>query len=346
MKTLRFLGTALIATFICVACSNEEIVPEEQDAKYVTVDLGVTGEYLKVSESPMDTRTTSTLKDLIGIQVYQISENGDLSDYAWGVFTSLENVKIKLIKDKKYKFETSIIVDGYGCPEHLGHTNIPNWNTCYGFGMDHRPIGTDFNYSYTEVWDFFNFYNINAAIGEDQYKHDHFYGELAEYTPTENGIVTIEAKRTAYGAHYIAEGLTEGSVKIDVNNSNSNYYYSLNLTANSPENNGIFTFNYIEEAWRGREIYNENGSYTLVNYSSPKKLNISWTKADGSTTPLGAFDITFKRNVKTTIIIKVADPSQQNGIVITKTETRMSEDENKYVIEGGTITEVPVTSQQ
>ena len=76
MKTLRFLGTALIATFICVACSNEEIVPEEQEAKYVTVDLGVAGEYLKVSESPLDTRT-STTTDTYGINVYTVTASGE-----------------------------------------------------------------------------------------------------------------------------------------------------------------------------------------------------------------------------------------------------------------------------
>ncbi|MBR5480484.1 MAG: hypothetical protein IKU85_02130 [Bacteroidaceae bacterium] len=337
MKTLRFLGTALIATLMCVACSNEEIVPEEQEAKYVTVNLGVTGEYLKVSESPMDTRTTSTLKDLIGIQVYTISDNNTEIKYAWGVFNSLENVSIKLLAGEKYKFETSIIVDGYGCPEYLGHYSGLR-NSCHDFsGYNLYPVGEDFNYS--SDFELKNFKDIPHYVNsneDDKYKHDRFYGELVDYTPNENGTVEITTKRTAYGAHYIAEGLTEGNLKIEVT-SNSDGEYTVNLTEEAPESNGIYGFRYIWSAWKGI-----NGK----DYYSTKHLTISWTKDDGSETPLGTFDITFKRNIKTTIVIKVADPSQQNGIVVTKEETRMTDDENKYVIEGGTITEVPVTSQQ
>lgn len=99
MKTLRFFGTALIATLMCVACSNEEIVPEEQEAKYVTVDLGVTGEYLKVSESPLGTRT-STTTDTYGINVYTVKDDGEVEGYASGLFTSLNNLKIKLFREK------------------------------------------------------------------------------------------------------------------------------------------------------------------------------------------------------------------------------------------------------
>ena len=316
MKTLRFLGTALIATLMCVACSNEEIVPEEQEAKYVTVDLGVTGEYLKVSESPLGTRT-STTTDTYGINVYAIKGDGTQQDYAGGLFTSLNNLKVKLLAGQKYRFEVGIYVNDNVYYNDAGY---------YVSSGINAQICDDFSYSYGGYY--------FPMMGNNEY--DYYYGQSAEYTPTENGTVEIETKRTVYGAHFIAEGLNEGTLNIHVS-AVSGASYSVNLTDEKPEYYGVYCFGSPWSAWKG-----VNGE----NYYISKNLKVEWTKDDGSVTPLGTFDVTFKRNIKTTIVIKVADPSQQNGIVVTKEETRMADDENKYVIEGGTITEVPVTSQQ
>jgi hypothetical protein len=330
MKTLRFLGTALIATLMCVACSNEEIVPEEQDAKYVTVDLGVTGEYLKVSESPLGTRT-STTADSYGINVYTITTSGKQL-YATGCFMSLSNIKIKLLDGQKYNFEVGIFIDD---DIHPGPDGIKYYSV--GFQTN---ICDEFTYTSNGNIPLTNLYNVTK-------KHDYFYGEIENYTPSENGTVEIPTKRVAYGAHYIAEGLDEGVLNIEVKTRNYELpLYHVNLTSANPEDNGIYTFLQIKDAWYGSVVPDVNGNPSTVNYYTTKQLNITWTKDDGSVTPLGTFDVTFKRNIKTTIVIKVEDPSQQNGIVVTKEETRMTDDENKYVIEGGTITEVPVTSQQ
>lgn len=315
MKTLRFLGTALIATLMCVACSNEEIVPEEQEAKYVTVDLGVTGEYLKVSESPLDTRAENIKRDVITISVYS---NGGL--YAIGKFLDLDDIKIKLLEGEVYKFIATVEINGCSCSEEdlkIGHVTCCN------------NIGKTFNYA--------PFSNVPDEHPSGGRIGDIYYGEIGNYSPAEEGIVEIATKRVVYGAHFIAEGLTEGNLNIQVGG-----YFSVNLTPTCLEDNNIYTFRDYRQAWFGTYKTADE----LVEYYTTTPLTISWTKDDGSVTPLGTFNVTFKRNIKTTIVIKVADPSQQNGIVVTKEETRMTDDENKYVIEGGTITEVPVTSQQ
>ena len=310
----------LASMFLYTSCVCEDIIFPEQESEYVTVDLGVTGEYLKVSESPLMSRTESTLEDLINIRVCTIEEDGNITTYASGIFTSLENLKIKLLNGKKYNFYVSIIADGYKCLEN---------NTCDGFS---GAISTNFNYS--SYWSSWHFDNLSGGSinAKHQFKHDHFYGELTDFTPTKDGNVNIETKRTAYGVHYIAEGLTEGDLKIDVGGYYFDLSYSVNLTVNNQENNGIYTFSQIREAW------------IVPNYYATKKLNISWTKDNGSIIPLGTYEITFKRNVKTTIRIKLDDQSTQSGIVITREETPMANDDNEYVIEGGEMTEVPVTT--
>lgn len=325
MKKFRFITMALIAMFMS-SCSNEEIATPEQEAEYVTVNLGVTGEYLDLSNSPLATRTTTTT-DTYAVSVYTVEGNQEQA-YASGLFTSLQNVNIKLLKGKKYKFTVGIYVNdqlSLGGPDINNNTDFysPNW-------MNY--VNNEFSYGYIGG------YGSPNACG---YEYDFFYGELTDYSPIENGTVEIATKRTVYGAHYIAEGLTEGTLNIDVK---SKYYislYNVELTSNASEYNGIYRFSHIRDAWYGTL---EKAEEPPVNYYTTKQLTIKWTKDDGSETPLGTFDVTFKRNVKTKIRIKVTDPGVQNGIVITREETPMTDDENEYVIEGGEITEVPVTT--
>ena len=328
MRKWNWLGMAMMAILMSmnlVSCSqeNDAVLPEQPAEEYVTVKLGVTGEYLELSESPLGTRTEGDLKDLIGIQVYTVSESGT-TGYAYGVFNSLDNVSIKLLQGQKYKFATSIIVDGDGG---------------VGFSVSKK---TDFTYSSNISFDSFYFISPNKM---GLYKYDRFYGELAEYTPTENGIVEIATKRTAYGAHYIAEGLTEGELTVGVN-SNNGLLYLVEISSENPESDEIYTFRNIQSAWEGKEVRNpETSELEYADYYTTKQLTFKWTKVDGSEIPLGTYDVTFKRNVKTTIRIKVAEPGFQNGIVITREDDALSEDENEYVIEEGEITEVPVTQE-
>ena len=319
MKKFRFITMALMAMFMA-SCSNEEIATPEQEAEYVTVNLGVTGEYLDLSDSPLSTRTTTTT-DTYGINVYTVTGSGT-EQYACGLFTSLENVNIKLLKNKKYKFEVGIYVNDMVTLEGDEYRSVNRGeeiNENFGYGVN--------------AW-------VDNFMGMASTKeHDFFYGELTDYTPAENGTVEIATKRTVYGAHYIAEGLNEGTLNIVTRGINASH--SVNLTAANPEYNGIYCFGGIRNAWYGTL---EKVEEPPVNYYTTKQLTIKWTKSDGSETPLGTFNVTFKRNVKTKIRIKVTDPGVQNGIVITREETPMTDDDKEYVIEGGEITEVPVTT--
>ena len=323
MKTLKMFGIALMAVLVCLnltSCNKEDnpITPEGDE--YVTVGIGVTGEYLEISDTPLGTRATTTA-DTYGINVYAVAENGNETLYATGCFTSLSNLKVKLLQNQKYRFEVGIGVDdnfiegGY-------------YSTFFG-----EYIGADFDYTPTS--------DISLRYLYD-YKHDYFYGELWNYTPSVDGSIEIETKRVVYGAHYIAEGLTEGSLTVKINREYGSSLYSEILTPEEPESDKIYMFSRIWDAWNGL-LDVESG--VIYNYSTTKLINITWTKDDGSSTPIGTYAVTFKRNIKTTIRIKLEDLGLQNGIVITREDTPMSGDDNEYVIEGGEITEVPVTTE-
>ncbi len=326
MKTLRFLGTALIATLMCVACSNEEIVPEEQEAKYVTVDLGVTGEYLKVSEMPLATRATIT-SDTYAIKVYTLETNGTEKTYASGLFTSLSNVKIKLLEGQKYSFKIGIFIDD----------QISEWEEglgeYYSNGFDRFNVDLGFQYL------------SGGPLYPESNELDYYYGELAEYTPTEGGTVNIETKRVVYGANFIAEGLTEGRLDITVEKPGCCSNRVL-LTDEKTEYDGVYRFCNPQNAWKG---ILDAATGTYANYYDNMTLILKWTKDNGYVMDLGQYTVTFKRNVKTIVKININDKTDvSNGIVVTRREEAMTNDDNQYVIEveDGTITEVPVTSQQ
>lgn len=349
MKTFRLIGMALVAMCLCMnfaSCSNEDVVaPEDpQEEKYVTVGLGCTGEFLEFSNSPLS-RTTA--EELYGIQVYSLTErtSGDAdgsetyyveTPYAHGMFTSLEDVTIKLLQGQNYRFKVSIVID----PFKKGNDY---W--FYEYYNDYYNVkGTEFTYSTTHTLEL-TWVNYTTDY-DNQHDYDRYYGELETYTPAENGNVDIYTKRVAYGVRYETTGLgADESITVEVTGGqyHSGYLYEVELT--SEPNEGIYTFSRIWEAWKGKGVWNEmTGVTDYENYSWEKKLTLSWNKADGEIIPMGTYAVTFKRNVKTTIKIKAENLNMANGIRVFKEEVSMVDDENIYEIEGGTVTEVPVTS--
>lgn len=331
---------AVLMSMNLVSCSqeNDAVLPEQPAEEYVTVKLGVTGEYLELSESPLITRAEGELKDQIGIHVFELTESGEETFYAGGVFNSLDNVNIILVKGQKYRFKTSIIVDGEGCNDHLGH------NDCNGFGP-YAPNVENYGevFIYDDYWHysmpeyFYRFYSVSGAAGPgtyaDCFRHDHFYGELAEYIPTENNAtIEINTKRTAYGAHYIVENL-DGILTVEVSDTSDELLYTVEISSENPESEGIYTFKDIYAAWSQED------------FTTTKNLTFRWTKYDGSEMSCGPYAVEFKRNVMTTIRFKMDIPEYQNGIVITREDTELTDDEIEYYLEDGVMTEVPVTQE-
>jgi hypothetical protein len=126
----------------------------------------------------------------------------------------------------------------------------------------------------------------------------------------------------------------------------SSVLYDIEFGAENYES--IYTFRYIDDAWRGigtGDYDYSTGKYNeYVNYYSDKHLTISWKKADGTIVPMGTYMVTFKRNVKTTIRIKAENLDLDNGILVYKEEVSMADDDVIYDISGGTVVEKDVTS--
>lgn len=349
MKSLRLVAMAMMAVMMCMnfaSCSNEDVLASEdpKEPKYVTVGLGCTGEFLEFSESQMGRAATD---ELYGIQVYALTENGTDSYgnptyqstyYAHGMFTSLDNVKIKLLEEQKYRFYVSIVIDPFK------NGSIPWFGYNYTYNSYFNQHGTQFVYSSSSM------ISVGAILDSSygQYNYDRYIGELDVYTPEQNESVEIHTKRVAYGVKYEATGLGDGdSFLVEVKRAGgSSKLYDIEFGTENYES--IYTFDDIWSAWRGRSISGSydstTGKYEYENYYIDKHLTIYWKKADGTVVPMGTYTVTFKRNVKTTIRIKAENLNLDNGILVYKEEVSMADDDVIYDISGGTVVEKDVTS--
>jgi len=148
---------------------------------------------------------------------------------------------------------------------------------------------------------------------------DRYYGELTGFVPAENASASISMKRVTFGAKFIAEGLTDGKLKISMKEAPDIYITYPNTTVQD-----IFTFD------NENNYYSNPMAWTQDDYSETVSTSITWIKADGAAIPLATQDITFKRNMLTTITVKVNDTSSKDGIDINKETTSMGD--------GGSVT--------
>lgn len=328
MKTLRMIGMALFAVLMCVnfaSCSSEEDVEpnEPQKPKEYTVSLGFTGE-ISVSEAPL---SRAEGNDLYGVYVYSCpnsGENNKYKQYAIGLFDDPTAISIKLQEGYKYKFVSTMIVNGK--QSVFSTTNSDSeliWSSPFNL-----PLNNDFNFSssfgdsHEKGYSYVNghtYYVPNV---------DRYYGEFSDYIPSENGKVDISMKRTSFGIKVVADKLEEGTLNIAINGGPG-------LSIEHPKTavEDIYTFQSVVSA------------YNTEDYSETIATTISWTKEDGAIVPLGTHNITYKRNKLTTITIKVADKTSENGIGITidDEEKNLGEGDN-FTVENGEIIDTNVNT--
>lgn len=300
--------------------NNEDVDPINLEPKEYIVSLGLTGE-IDIQESPLSKASSD---DLYGIQVYSKTSKTDYKPYAHGLFNDRAMLKIKLKSNETYKFIVSMVpngiktiwynMDGYCHPFYVGGkeyklNNLFEYNELYFDGLNKGSAAI-----YINSPSLFDIPNI-----------ERYYGEISEYIPSEGSTVSINMKRVCFGAKFIAEGLTEGKLHINITGAPE-----LIITyGGDNEIRDIFTFShkypYIE-------------SWTNDDYSETIPLSVSWEKDNGVVIDLINKDITFKRNILTTINIKVKDISIEdidNSIGITHETEDFILGEN-ITIESGT----------
>ena len=297
----------LLFMFGMVGCSKDDI-PSTDEPKEYNVSLKFNGE-ITTADTPL-TRGTAT-NDLIGVQVYQ-----DEKAFAYGLFDNVDDININLHSGHTYKFVVTVVKDG----KNKIYKNSYKEYTNPFIGTDYtRPkVQNKFTYSASITLTGLGKGKSGKAAGvdEDYPATDRFYGEVENYTPTENGVVAIDLKRTAFGLKYEVSGITDGTVSVKISNTSRTFFSNTAITADYQSEEEIFTFSDVYSAWKYAD-----------NYTESITVQASWLRGVGINQDLGSKTVQIKRNAMNIIRIKLGAVDYDGNIGIeVEEETDMEEE--------------------
>lgn len=303
----------LISAFAIFGCSQDD-ANNSQEEKIITVSLKLNGD-ISSNESPI-TRTETESQDLIGITVYK---NG--YKFARGLFDNLDNVTINLLAGAKYKFKCTLIKDAknklYKNSDSYSRTCYPFWGTRNGtFNSLNDPFG--YGTSFDD-----NLANSTVTVGYNDSRVcaniDRFYGELDNYTPTVNGVVTINLKRVSFGLQVKVTGISDGSVNMSVSHKDASVTFDsqTDLSSNYESVAKMYSMYRITDAWQ----------YADADYQEPVNVSVSWTRGVGVTENLGTKTVNVKRNSLNIIHIKLTANGDGAGVGVSEESAAMG---NEY----------------
>lgn len=319
--SIAMLSMLSLATS-CEHSSEQPTTPTEPE--YVTVSLGLNVE-LDYEYEPL-TRAEEN-NDLYGIQVYSTpipaTEGAEWTKFAYGLFDTTDNLTIKLVRGYEYKFETIMVKDGKDkVRSSTGRYHGPFNHEHATNGYSDTPLSTSFIYGKLGMREWGES-GINEYLNVELY-----YGELEGYIPGDNDSkATIELKRTSFGAKYIAKGdyAENGTLEIIMGNAPQ-----LNLSlAESNEVSEIYTFRDVRAAWLDE------------NYTQTISVLLRIAYSDGTSAPLGTYDITFKRNTTTVVNVDLS-VGGENGVGIVVTDGGEMPEGDEITIKDGEIVDTEI----
>lgn len=326
MKRILFLISLVILAWSCSSDSEGEPLDGSNDQpsneiKEYTVSLGMIGEILDIEESPL---TKAGGNDLYGVQVYSKISETDYIPYAHGLFDDKALLKIKLQSNQIYKFVATMVVDG---KRKIWYTT---GGYCHPYYLGNKEYELNNSFEYNELY-FDALWKGTSAIVISYTPQmfntpniERYYGEVLDYVPSSNGDISINMKRACFGAKFIAEGLTEGKLKINIKEAPE-----LSISYGKTEVQDIFTF---------KNTYPYGSTWVKDDYSEVIPVSVSWEKSNGVVVNLIEQTIVFKRNTMSTITIKVKDiPTENtnNGIGISQESGEMIKGDD-ITLESGT----------
>ena len=188
----------------------------------------------------------------------------------------------------------------------------------------------------TYSWDYDN-------GGYKQYPEtDRYYGETTDYVPTEGGVVSIEMKRCVFGMKLNVTGVTDGSLTIfiDDNSSNSNtlnpyaFFFYNGITSDYSTEEAIYTFKDIYKCWSDAMLGNT--------YYKNMYMHVFWDRENNITQTLETKQVSFKRNVLTTVNVNLNGASDENGFNLDIESGEMTDENVDFEFDAGDMEDTPV----
>ena len=170
---------------------------------------------------------------------------------------------------------------------------------------------------------------------------DRYYGETTNYVPIEGGIVSIEMKRCVFGMKLSVTGVIDGSLTIFFNDDNySNTYYSYayividDITSDYSTEELIYTFEDIYQCWSDAMRSNT--------YYKDMYMHIVWNRGNNVTQTLETKQVSFKRNVLTTVNVNLNGASDENGFNLDIESGEMTDENVDFEFDAGDMEDTPV----
>lgn len=342
--------------------------PSEQP-EMVTVSFAVKGD-VTIEEDPLPIsraageETEST--DLYGINIYYDGEkDGLINDvYGYGLFDNVADMTVSLLTGYKYKFVCSLVKDGknkilkgkssssssysgygapfwkssqtyeensysYSCSSFVYNSNAP---TILG---NKFVLGTNYHLTGLGQGDGQGHYYVEPYISvgglTSYFPADRYYGETTDYIPKEGGVVNISMKRCVFGAKFVVTGVTDGTFNFSIIGTDMS---KSGITSDTTYEGEIRTYDNVYDCWQKAtegQDYSEN--FTLY---------MTWKRGNGIIQELDPLMVTFKRNILTTVNIRLNGGDTNNSFNLDIDNTEMGEENTDFDVDAGDMTDTPV----
>ena len=186
-------------------------------------------------------------------------------------------------------------------------------------------------------------WSSSSNTGYKQYPEtDRYYGETTDYVPTEGGVVSIEMKRCVFGMKLNVTGVTDGSLRIfiDYDSSNSNtlnsyaFFFYNGITSDYSTEEAIYTFEDIYQCWSDAMLGNT--------YYQNMYMHVIWYRENNITQTLETKQVSFKRNVLTTVNVTLNGASDENGFNLDIESGEMTNENANFEYDAGDMEDTPV----
>lgn len=376
MKTIKSICAAIFCCALVAgfsSCSNvedplPEPTPNEEGTTY-EVSLNLGGEYTEVSEEPLGRSDEAAHKKYYGINVYCMKTDGSedtYSNYAYGVFDNVADIRITLLGGYKYKFECTSVTEDIDTL-FIDREYIGNNYECFLSCPFRESKGSDFKNEYRYVFhtkkiNYFiisqNIYLMDIKYGNckvDNHSYpmnprmDRFYGELKDFLPSSGPIATIPMKRIAFGIKVVVNGVPDGNLIWEDSEFDIQGWDSFDKVAlekglrfncegctgmEKQEYSQIYTFANVYDCWLSKEVYTQNFT-----------INFTWTRANGYKQYFNE-KITVKRNVMTTITVNLKGGANDVTIGINEDDTPMGNEDVNVEYDGGDLNDTPINPEE
>lgn len=254
-----------------------------------TIEETIGAKYQPLSRAVSEDRK----RKFYAVNVYEKKPNDETySMYAYGLFTSLSKIALKMNVNNLYKVECLIVEEG---DDEL-FANEDEFSAPFLHGTKKgTKVTNSFVFSKEENLNSLTKGETTVAKGRTaQYPRlVKLYGTVNDFSPKTSKELTIDMKRSVFGLHFKVTPPEEGSLVINY----IGWRISLTKGSNEYDHSSVYSFSNIPKAC-------EDG------YQLTMEVKVTWTK-DNGTVEQESKQLVLKRNVMTVVEIRVEGQKPQ-----------------------------------